>query len=329
MLGPGDLADLGLDPGDDLFLQRLAAVDAGLERDVKIGHPALDLIDHRHHRRLGDLIDRERGRFQLLGAEPVPGDIDDVVEPPEDAEIAVLGLHGAVAGEIGPVAPVLAVGVLAVFGVIGVDVALPISPDGLEAAGPGVADADVAGDARSRRDLLGVIVVDHRMDAGHGGAGASRFHRLQRRQGRAQEAAGLGLPIGVDDDRLALADDIVIPLPHQGLDRLAHRRHVLEVVVVLRRLVGAGLAQHAYRRRRGVEDIDVEALGDAPRPPGVGMGRHALEDDAGRRQRQGPVDDVGMAGDPADVGHAPIDVLGMDVLDVFGGAGGVSEIAAG
>ena len=78
-----------------------------------------------------------------------------------------------------------------------------------------------------------------------------------------------------------------------------------------------------------MEDIDVEALGDAPRPPGVGIGRHALEDDAARRQRQGPVDDVGMAGDPADVGHAPIDVLGVDVLDVFGGAGGISEIAAG
>jgi len=36
-----------------------------------------------------------------------------------------------------------------------------------------------------------------------------------------------------------------------------------------------------------------------------------------------------VPGDPADVGHAPIDVFGMNVLIVLGGAGDVSEIPAG
>src|SRR5271156_3819708 len=36
-----------------------------------------------------------------------------------------------------------------------------------------------------------------------------------------------------------------------------------------------------------------------------------------------------MAGDPADVGHAPIDVVGMDVLVILGGGGYVGEVAAG
>src|SRR5580692_6956971 len=36
-----------------------------------------------------------------------------------------------------------------------------------------------------------------------------------------------------------------------------------------------------------------------------------------------------MAGDPADVGHAPVDVIGMDVLVILGGGGYVGQVAAG
>jgi len=36
-----------------------------------------------------------------------------------------------------------------------------------------------------------------------------------------------------------------------------------------------------------------------------------------------------MAGDPADIRHAPVDVFGMNVLVIPGGAGDVGEIAAG
>jgi len=66
-----------------------------------------------------------------------------------------------------------------------------------------------------------------------------------------------------------------------------------------------------------MKNIDVEPLGDPPRAPGVRINGHALVDDTGCRQRQGAIDDIGMAGNPADVGHTPINVLGMDVLDVF------------
>ena len=163
----------------------------------------------------------------------------------------------------------------------------------------------------------------------HAGPGAARLHRIEGRLRAAEKAAVLGLPPGVDDDRLALADDVVVPPPDFGLDRLADRGHVLEVVVVLRRLVGPGLAQHADRRRRGVEDVDVELLGDSPGPPGVRIGRDALVDDAGRGQRQRAVHDVGVARDPADVRHAPVHVLRVDVLVVLRGPGDVGQIAAG
>ena len=121
---------------------------------------------------------------------------------------------------------------------------------------------------------------------------------------------------------------LVVPAPDLGLDRLAHRGHVLEVVVVLGRLVRADLAQHPDGGGRGVEDVHAEPLGDPPRPPGVGVVGRAFVDHAGGAERQRPVDDVGMAGDPPDVGHAPVGVVGVDVLVVLGRPRHVGEIAA-
>src|SRR5262245_43233320 len=92
---------------------------------------------------------------------------------------------------------------------------------------------------------------------------------------------------------------------------------MLEVVMVFGRLLGTGTPKRSYRRWRGVKDIDVEFFGDAPRTPGVGIGGKPLEHNRGGSERQGPVDDVGMTRDPADVGHAPIDILRMDILIVF------------
>ena len=155
------------------------------------------------------------------------------------------------------------------------------------------------------------------------------FIGCRRGQGAAEEAAVLGLPPGVDDGRLALADLGVIPAPDLGLDRLAHRGHVLEAVVVLLRLLRADLAQHPDRGGRGVEDVHPELLRDPPRPPAVGVVGHALVDHRRGAERQRAVDDVGVAGDPADVGHAPVHVVRVDVLVVLRRPGHVRQVAAG
>src|SRR5205823_7118270 len=122
-----------------------------------------------------------------------------------------------------------------------------VAPDPLEDPGPGVADADVARRAASFWHLVAVLVVDDGVDPEHARAAAARLHRLQRGQRAAEEAAVLGLPPGVGDRRLALADLGVIPPPDLGLNRLADGRHRLEVVVVLLRLLRADLAQHPDR----------------------------------------------------------------------------------
>src|SRR5205085_4725960 len=121
------------------------------------------------------------------------------VHPPEDPEVAVGRLDGAVAREVRPVVPVRPLLVLAVLLVVDLDEALVLTPDRLEDAGPGIADADVASPAAAGFDDLAVLVVDHREDAEHARPATARLHRLERRQRAAEEAAVLGLPPGVDD----------------------------------------------------------------------------------------------------------------------------------
>src|SRR5215469_4888576 len=183
VLRPGDLADLGLDRGDDLRLHVRPSPVAGLERDVHLDHPAADVIDDRHRGGLGHLWYRQRCRLQFLGAEPVAGHVDDVVDATEDAEVAVLGLQRAVTGEVRPVVPVLAVRIGVVLAVVDVDEPLGLTPYRLHDAGPWVADADVAGLAAALGNLVAVLVVDDRVDAEHAWAAAAGLHRLQAGQG--------------------------------------------------------------------------------------------------------------------------------------------------
>src|SRR5205085_10864912 len=175
-------------------------------------YAAARFIRDRHHRCFGDLRHDEACGLQLLGAEAVTGDVDDVVDAAEDAEVAFLALHRPVAGEVRPVLPLLRVLVLVVLCVIGLDEAIGIFPDRLHDPRPWIANADVAR-LRSGRDFLAFLVVDDRMDSGNARTGAARLHRIERRFRAAEEPAGLGLPPRIDDDRLFLADDVVIPAP--------------------------------------------------------------------------------------------------------------------
>jgi hypothetical protein len=89
-----------------------------------------------------------------------------------------------------------------------------------------------------------------------------------------------------------------------------------------------GLDEGADRRRCGIEDRDL-VLGDRlPEAAGVGIRRDAFEDDLGAAERERPVGDVGVAGDPADVGGAPEDVVGLEVEGPLRRQRRVQQVAA-
>ena len=70
----------------------------------------------------------------------------------------------------------------------------------------------------------------------------------------------------------------------------------------------------------GVEDGDLVVVDDLPEAVVGGVVGGALVHEDGGSALEGAVDDVGVAGDPSDVGGAPVDVVGVaEVEDVLGG----------
>src|SRR2546428_14115382 len=92
----------------------------------------------------------------------MPGHVDDVVDAPEDPEVAVRGLERAVAREVRPVVPVRAGFVLAVLVVVDLHEPLWLAPNRLEDARPRVADADVPRPPAAGLDHPDVPALAHR-----------------------------------------------------------------------------------------------------------------------------------------------------------------------
>ncbi len=75
----------------------------------------------------------------------------------------------------------------------------------------------------------------------------------------------------------------------------------------------AQLEERADRGRRGVKDRDAVLVDHRPQAIGLGMGRRALVHHHRRAVRQRSVDDVAVAGDPSDIGGAPVRVVVFEV----------------
>src|ERR1041385_896811 len=139
------------------------------------------------------------------------GHVDDVVDAAGDPVITVGVAAAAVAGEV-----------LALVGrEIGLLEALVIAIDRAHLPRPTVGDAQIA--ARRAFLRLAFGVDNLRLDAEEWPRRRARFELGRARQRRDQDAAGLGLPPGVDDRTAAVADHTVIPLPGFRIDRLADR----------------------------------------------------------------------------------------------------------
>ena len=153
----------------------------------------------------------------------------------------------------------------------------------------------------------------------NGPRAAARLGRRDARQRRDHDGARLGLPPGVDDRAAPAADDLLVPHPRLGVDRLAHGAEQAQrrQVVLLRELV-APAHEGADRRRRRVEDRHLVPLDQRPEAILLGEVGRALVHHAGRAVRQRTVDDVAVPGDPADVGRAPVDVVLVQIEDVLG-----------
>src|SRR5690606_8552140 len=219
------------------------------------------------------------GALDLGGAQTVAGDVQHVVDAAGDPVVAIRVAPGAVAGEI----------LAREGGEIGLDEALVVAPDGAHLARPAVEQAQRALGLAVQHLALGGD--DGRDDAGQRPGRRTGLELGGAGQGRDQDAAGLGLPPGVDHRAAAVADHAVVPKPGLGIDRLADAADDPQAFAAGRLYRALALAhQRTDGGRGGVEDVDAVLVDDLPEAAGVRPGRHALEHQGGRAVGERAVD---------------------------------------
>ncbi|CEG10123.1 hypothetical protein BN961_03558 [Afipia felis] len=249
---------------------------------------------------------RHQRAFDFRRAHAMTGDVDDVIDAAGDPVITVGIAAAAVAGEV----------LALVGGEVGLLETFVVAVDGAHLARPRFGDAQVAAAFALQHLAVGIDDLRH-----HAEERLGRRARLLcdgARQWRDHDAAGFGLPPGIDHRAAGITDHAVVPFPGFRVDRLADRAEQPQRFArgLLHRLV-TGLHQRADRRRRGVEDVDLVLVDDVPEPRIVRIVRHAFEHHRGRAVGERPVQNVAVAGDPADVGGAPVDVAVVIIEDVL------------
>ena len=189
-------------------------------------------------------------------------------------------------------------------------------------------DAQIAVDGPFEKVVL--AIDKDGLDAEEGPCRRSRLGRGRAGKRGDQDAAGFGLPPGVDDRAAPFTHNFVVPHPCLGIDRLADTSQKAERGAVASGDRRVALAhQRADCRRCGVEDADLVLFDDLPETRAVRPGRHAFEHQRRRAVRKRTIDDVAVAGDPAHIGRAPVDVAILVVEDILVRHRGVDHVAAG
>ena len=260
-----------------------------------------------------------QGALHFHGAQPVPGDIHDVIHTAQQPEIAVLVPLATIPGKIDVLAEAPPIGLL---------ISLRVSVDGARHGGPGGFEDQVAASAQG--DAAAGLIHHIGLDARKGKGGRTRFGGGKPRQGGDHDGAGLGLPPGVYDGAAPLPDLLVVPHPGLGVDGLTHRPQQAQAGQVV--LCRKGLAPlHDRPDGRGSRVEDIHAILGHHGPPAVLVRpvRRTLVEDPGGSVGQGAVNDIAVPGDPADVGRAPVDVLLLGIEDPLVSQGSPQQIACG
>ena len=299
--------------------------------------------DHVADRRIrGDLLIAKDCTLDLLGAETVTGDIDDIVGAAVQREAAVGILQREVALRVGePALPTCPVGLA-----VALEVATPaardstpldaelalIAPDGAAQIGERRGDHDFAffadlsrtGHDGARAIRFAVGDPDIACDPGQRvgvGVGAQREVAVAEVV-RPDDAAVLGRPIGVD---VPGGHELHAELLHHRRGRLGAegrdaqraarvRAHILDVL---------GIGHHGLKEGdAGLEYIDLVALDDTGEAARAGEHRCTLGDDGGHARGERTAVHVALAGDPAWVGD---DIHDIARTGVEGDAHGVRD----
>lgn len=159
-------------------------------------------------------------------------------------------------------------------------------------------------------------------------------------------ASGLGLPERINDGALTPSDNLVVPVPGLGVNGLADRTEDPQrAQVVLFYVLRAETTQEADRRGRRIELCQLVLVDNLPVPRRRRVDGGRLEDRGGGTVYQWPINDITaevcekiikkakcmnirVPSDPADISHAGIPVIRLDIEDIFMGQGCAEQVSA-
>mmetsp|Transcript_64432 Transcript_64432/g.172548 ORF Transcript_64432/g.172548 Transcript_64432/m.172548 type:complete len:418 (-) Transcript_64432:908-2161(-) len=320
----------GADAAPHLLAQRrrnlLRGGVAVLEHHEAVHRLPLDLVRHAHHGGLGHALVHPQRALHLGGADAVAGQVDHVVDPAREPEVALAVTPAPVPGHVVAVRkqPV----VLVVEPEVGLLEPRVVAVQRPHHARPRLLDGEVAA-ALHLLHLAPLPVEDDGDDAEEGARGGAGLGGRRAGQRRDHVPARLRLPPGVDDRAAVAAHDLVVPLPGLLVDRLAHGAQQPQARQVVRLHEGvAELHEGADGGGGGVELAHAVPLHDLPEPGGGRVRGDALEEHLGGAGEHGPVGEVGVARDPAAVGRAEVHVPLLVVERVPEGGAGPDHVAA-
>ena len=313
----GDRADFLAHPVLQFQAQLLAGLDTGVEGDIHIDALPLDVVRHTHHRGLGHFRMRHHGTFDLGSTHAVTGHVQHVIHATGDPVVAILVAARTVTGEVH-----------ATEGLeVGIDETVVVAVQRTRLARPGIEDHQVA--FGGTLDQVAQVVHQRRHHAEERAGCRARLEAGSARQRADQDAAGLGLPPGVDDRATLLAHGLVVPVPGFGVDRLTHRAQQAQAGAIGTFNSSLPFGHHrADGGWRGVQDVDLVLVDDLRHAGDVGVVRHAFEQQGSGAVGQRAVDDVAVAGDPTHVGGAPVHLARAIVEHALMGQRGVYQVAA-
>ena len=245
-------------------------------------------------------------------------DVDHVVHAASDPVIAIGIAAATVASEIAT----------RIRPEIGVDEALMVAIDAAHLPRPGIEQHQVAFGLAFQ--VSAFRIDDGRLHAEERQGGRAGFRIDCARQWRNQDAARFGLPPGINDRAATVADNLVIPAPGFRIDRFAdaakqaQRRSRCRLDRPL-----AFAHQRADGGRRGIEQADLVLVDHLPEARGIRVVRHAFENHFSRTIGQRAIHDVAVAGNPADIGSAPEDIIFAQVEHGLMRVGRPQQIPAG
>ena len=137
----------------------------------------------------------------------------------------------------------------------------------------------------------------------------------------------LGLPISVDNVRLLLTNNLKVPLPDLGGDRLTDGTQHSEVLHLMLDVCITRTLEQAESSWGDVKLRDVVARDNLPVSGKVWVCWCSFEHDSRDTEHKRSVDDIGVTSDPTDVTAAEENVLVVNVKNVLSGHGSTEEVA--